>query len=280
MRLEVRIARNWSDQTSAFYAAKGGLERAISTLRDDETDHDSLDDDWAEEIADELNNCIYSTNVIDESAKINVNTADEETLTKTIAYCMTSAGEEQIQEEMDAQAQTLATAIIEKRPYRTVAGVAKANDMTPEILYGESDATSDVEETSTEEEEATSVALVDITTAYSVDKNTTPDGTNRVNISSADANQIREGVNPEGEEITLSLDNEKLCQQITFNVSKQIFKDANHPAIIMALNGIGSFIPNLRIKYIPPDRRPDGMPIEYITDLMRIVKHIFLNFLI
>jgi DNA uptake protein ComE-like DNA-binding protein len=201
MRLEVRIARNWSDQTSAFYAAKGGLERAITTLRDDETDYDSLDEDWAEEIADELNNCTYSTNVIDESAKINVNTADQETLTKAIAYCMTSSGEDQIQEEIDAQAQTLATAIIEKRPYRTVAGVAKANDMTPEILYGESDATSDAEETSTEEEEETSVALVDITTAYSVDKNTTPDGTNRVNISSADANQIREGVNPEGEEI-------------------------------------------------------------------------------
>ncbi len=201
MRLEVRIARNWSDQTSAFYAAKGGVERAISTLRDDETDHDSLDEDWAEGIADQLNNCTYSTNVIDESAKINVNTADEETLTKAIAYCISSAGEEQIQEETDTKAQTLAAAIIEKRPYRTVAGVAKASDMTPEILYGESDATSDAEETSTEEEEETSVALVDITTAYSVDKNTTPDGTKRVNINSADANQIREGVNSEGEEI-------------------------------------------------------------------------------
>ncbi len=202
MRLEVRIARNWSDQTSAFYAAKGGLETAIAALRDDETDHDSLDEDWAEEIADELNNCTYSTVVIDESGKINVNTADQETLTKAIAYCMISSGEEQIQEEMDAQAQTLATAIIEKRPYRTVAGVAKATDMTPEILYGESDATSDAEETSTEEEEEeTSAALVDLTTVHSVDKNTTPDGAKRVNISSADADQIREGVNPEGEEI-------------------------------------------------------------------------------
>jgi competence ComEA-like helix-hairpin-helix protein len=141
--------------------------------------------------------------VIDESAKINVNTADEETLAKAIEYCVASASEEQIQEEMDVQAQTLATAIIEKRPYRTVAGVAKATDMTPEILYGESDATSDAEGTSIEEEEEeeTSVALVDITTAYSADKNTTPDGAKRVNINSADADQIREGVNPEGEEI-------------------------------------------------------------------------------
>ncbi len=47
--------------------------------------------------------------------------------------------------------------------------------------------------------------------------------------------------------------------------SKQIFKKADHPAIIMALNGIGYFIPDLNITYIPPDRRPDGMPIEFVS---------------
>jgi hypothetical protein len=47
-------------------------------------------------------------------------------------------------------------------------------------------------------------------------------------------------------------------------VSKDIFKEADHPAIIMARNGIGHYIPNLRVTYIPPDRRPDGMPIEYV----------------
>lgn len=203
MQLEIRIARNWSDQTSAFYAAKGGLETAIAILRDDETDHDSLDEDWTEELTDELNNSTYTTTVIDESSKINVNTTDEETLTKAIAYCMGSTNAEEILEtEATAEAQALAAAIIEKRPYRTVAGMAKATDMTPDILYGSVTGASDEEEVvenTDEEEEA--VALVDIITVYSVDKNVNPDGENRTNISSASADQIQQGINPEGQEI-------------------------------------------------------------------------------
>ncbi len=64
----------------------------------------------------------------------------------------------------------------------------------------------------------------------------------------------------------LGVINEWQCRKDTLKVSKEIFKKADHPAIIMAVNGIGYFIPNLRITYIPPNRRPDGMPIEFITD--------------
>ncbi len=205
MQLEIRIARNWSDQVSAFYAAKGGLESAIAILRDDETGYDSLDEDWAEEITGELNNSTYETLVIDESGRINVNTADEETLTKVIAYCIGSS-DEKSEEEANAEAQTLASAIIEKRPYRTVAEMAKVDNMTPELLYGRSA----VESTSEEEDEANegeqSAALVDITTVYSADKNVTSDGGERANINSDDAGQIQERVNPEGEELITQQD--------------------------------------------------------------------------
>jgi len=204
MQLEIRIARNWSDQVSAFYAAKGGLETAIVILKDDETEYDSLDEDWAtQSIAGELNNSTYDTMLIDESAKINVNTADEETLTKAIVYCMGSADEEISEEEITSEAQTLAAAIIEKRPHRTVAEMAKADGMTPELLYGEYAGTSyGLERAADEEaEEGQSVALADITTVYSVDKNVTNDGQKRVNINSADSNQIQQGTNPEGQEI-------------------------------------------------------------------------------
>ncbi len=53
-----------------------------------ETGYDALDEDWAQELTDELNNSTYQTVVTDESAKINVNTIDEETLAKAIVYCM------------------------------------------------------------------------------------------------------------------------------------------------------------------------------------------------
>ncbi len=64
---------------------------------------------------------------------------------------------------------------------------------------------------------------------------------------------------------SLGVIDERQCKQDTLRVSKEIFKEADHPTIIMAVNGIGFFIPNLKITYIPPDRKPDGMPIEYIT---------------
>jgi len=65
---------------------------------------------------------------------------------------------------------------------------------------------------------------------------------------------------------SLGVIDEQQCRRYTLKKSKQIFKEADHSAIIMAEKGIGYFIPNLNITYIPPDRRPDGMPIEYISD--------------
>ncbi len=64
---------------------------------------------------------------------------------------------------------------------------------------------------------------------------------------------------------SLGVIDEWLCRGDTLNVSKEIFKEKDHPVIILAENDIGYYIPNLKITYIPPDRRPDGMPIEYIT---------------
>lgn len=209
MQLEIRVARNWSDQVSAFYAAKGGLESAIIVLKEDEqlmaeTGYDALDEDWAQEIAgEELNNSTYQTTVTDESAKININTIDEETLAKAIIFCMGSS-EDKTEEETAADAQALAAAIIEKRPYRTTAEMAKATDMTPELLYGESGLAtigSAQEEAETEGEEGQSTPLVDITTVYSAEKNVTSDGGKRANINGGDANQIQQSINPEGQEI-------------------------------------------------------------------------------
>ncbi|MFW9950776.1 MAG: hypothetical protein ACFFKA_11715 [Candidatus Thorarchaeota archaeon] len=65
---------------------------------------------------------------------------------------------------------------------------------------------------------------------------------------------------------SLGIIDEYVCRKATLKVSKQIFKEADHPAIILAEKGIGTFIPNLKIAYVPPDMRPDGIPIEYIYD--------------
>jgi len=64
---------------------------------------------------------------------------------------------------------------------------------------------------------------------------------------------------------SLGLIDEHKCREETLKVSKKIFKKADHPAIIMALNGIGYLIPNLKLTYILPNRRHGGLKIEYIT---------------
>ena len=63
---------------------------------------------------------------------------------------------------------------------------------------------------------------------------------------------------------SLGVIDKRQCKLHALKVSKEIFKNADHPANIMARNGIQYFIPDLKITYIPPDRRPNGMPIEYI----------------
>ena len=68
---------------------------------------------------------------------------------------------------------------------------------------------------------------------------------------------------------SLGILNEKQCRIITLNVSEEIFMDSNHPAIILAKNGIGTYFPNLNLIYTPPDLKPDGIPIEYVYEFDR-----------
>lgn len=64
---------------------------------------------------------------------------------------------------------------------------------------------------------------------------------------------------------SLGVLDENQCKVITLKISEETFKESDHPAIVLAKHGIGVYIPNLKIIYVPPDRRPDGIPIEYIA---------------
>ena len=63
---------------------------------------------------------------------------------------------------------------------------------------------------------------------------------------------------------SLDIINEYQCREITLKVTEEVFKDVNHPAMILAKNGIGAFIPKLKLIYPPPERRPEGTSIEYV----------------
>ncbi|MFW9875580.1 MAG: hypothetical protein ACFFG0_20955 [Candidatus Thorarchaeota archaeon] len=65
---------------------------------------------------------------------------------------------------------------------------------------------------------------------------------------------------------SLGILDEQQCRNITLRISEKIFGETNHPAIILAKYGIGTFFPNLPLIYAPPDLNPDGIQIEYIIN--------------
>lgn len=69
---------------------------------------------------------------------------------------------------------------------------------------------------------------------------------------------------------SLGIWDEHLCRAITLRVSEEVFRDAGagaeHPAIILAKKGIGSYFTNLPLIYKPPELRFDGsLSIEYVS---------------
>ncbi|TFG07739.1 MAG: hypothetical protein EU539_04185 [Promethearchaeota archaeon] len=63
---------------------------------------------------------------------------------------------------------------------------------------------------------------------------------------------------------SLGIWDEQQCRIITSKITKEIFKEADHPAMIFAEEGIAAYFPDMKIIYKPPERRPDGLKIEYI----------------
>ena len=65
---------------------------------------------------------------------------------------------------------------------------------------------------------------------------------------------------------SLGLLDEYQCRKLVLEISKRIFKDDHHPIIKIALEGIGIYLPNLRMLYIPPMRKTEGLIIEYLSN--------------
>ncbi len=63
---------------------------------------------------------------------------------------------------------------------------------------------------------------------------------------------------------SLGILDEMRCRKATVEVSKAIFKGREHPAVIIATQGIGAYFSDLDLIYAPPERRPEGISVEYI----------------
>ena len=224
IRLEQRAQANFADRIKFHYAAKAGFERAVVILRGDETPYDSLGENWAEGLEEQIGGDIQSRNALtyrvkisDEGAKININTADRNIIEGLLTFMGYQA--------VEATEQALAEAIEQGRPYRTVRDLARVPGMTPGLLYGQQVAgdpnavggvSSDIGTDATGTQQNVP-GLVNLVTVYSIDKNTDVSGNARVNINNADGQQVTQIQGNNNQPVFSQGEKDALVQQREFD---------------------------------------------------------------
>ncbi len=227
IHLEQRAQRNFLERAKYHYAAKAGFEWTLAVLREDQTPFDSLGEEWAEPREGQVEDGIQQGNLIayhvavtDESAKVNVNTADAGLILNLLALAGAPPD--------DSLTQTLANQIQEGQPYRTVGDLARIEGMTEELLYGEGEQqpasslpVSPEQELSQPtsfgtQEALAPTGLVHLATVYSVDANTDANGEARVNVNTADAGQLTGIRTKEEQPVFSQAEAESLIQQREF----------------------------------------------------------------
>ena len=63
---------------------------------------------------------------------------------------------------------------------------------------------------------------------------------------------------------SLGILDEQRCRILTLRLTEEIFNDSDHPAVILAKNGISSYMPAMELRYLPPEQKPEGIKIEYL----------------
>ena len=222
-QLETRAQGNFIDRTKYYYAAKSGFEWAIAKLATDETNFDSLGETWAEPVQHEIEDGVqiggflsYQVAITDEASRVNINEADESHIRNLLSMLGT--------EPENNETGDLAARIVEGRPYRTVRDVARIKGMTNELLYGiqqQAAAETEGDETDTIQPpvlSATSIGgLVNMVTVYSVDANTDANGQQRVNINTAQAQQLSQIRSNNNQTVFSQSEANAIIQQREFN---------------------------------------------------------------
>lgn len=83
-RLDMKVCLARTEAVRCKWACRAGIEKAMAVLNEDETENDSLLDLWSDNPEDfndvMLDRCWFTVRVIDESSKLNINTATKEQL--------------------------------------------------------------------------------------------------------------------------------------------------------------------------------------------------------
>jgi len=215
-RLNMKMAMGSLDQVRCRWACRAGTESAIGILNDDLRASDCLQDLWSNNDEDynnvQLERCAYSVRVVDESSKLNVNTATKEQL-MALPYMEENIADAILDwRDNDEEVRTEGAEAgyyenlpfpytIRNGPFKTLRELLRVKGVTPDLLYGE-DADLDGQLDFNEMDGALSPPMdngddyldqgwIAYLTCYSYERNVDADGNNRININQANEQQLQ-----------------------------------------------------------------------------------------
>ncbi len=209
-RIDSKFTRTQNQQVRYSWAYRAGLETAIAVLKEDLTDGDGLTDSWNDNELDfndiPLHRCSVSVVVIDESSKLNINTATKEQM---MALPDMSEGiAEAIIDWRDNDNDALPTGAesgyyrnlpigyeIRNGDFRTIRELLRVKNITERLLLGEdtnfngrldyNEDDGDETKPIDNEDQNLDPGWIEYLTCYSYCTNTDAQGNERVNINEA-----------------------------------------------------------------------------------------------
>ena len=216
VRLDMKVSMARMEGIRCKWACRGGIEKAIGVLNEDTRESDSLIDTWsdnAEEFNDvALEGCLFNVRVVDEASKLNINTATKEQLmglpnmVEEIADSIiswrdandTSSGLGAV----SGYYENLPFGYRSRRgPFRTIRELLLVKGVTEELFYGEDtnlNGKLDYNERGGDEsppmddgDDELDPGWIEYLTCYSYDNNKDASGNTKVNINTADQNELQ-----------------------------------------------------------------------------------------
>jgi len=219
-QLDTKVCLSRLEGLRCKWACRAGIEKAIGILNEDTRESDCLTDLWSDNEEDFndilLEGCRFTVRVIDESSKLNINTATKGQLL-----------------ELPDMVEEIADAIIDWRdtddtpsvagveggyyenllfryrarngPFRTIRELLMVKDVTEQLLYGEdtnfndqldyNEQDGDESPPNDDGDSELDKGWIAYLTCYSYDNNKDAEGNQRININQANENQLTTSLN-------------------------------------------------------------------------------------
>ena len=202
------------------WACRAGIEKAVGVLNEDTRESDCLIDLWSDNEEDFndilLQRCWFTVRVVDEASKLNINTATKgqllelpEMLEEIADSIIDWRDEDDTPSEGGAEGgyyENLPFGYMARNgPFRTIRELLLVKDVTPELLYGEDTNFNDRLDYNEQDgaesppnddgDSELDKGWIAYLTCYSYDNNKDAEGNAKININTANVNQLTNSLN-------------------------------------------------------------------------------------